>query len=338
MTTQQDALHSRPAIAVTMGDPAGIGPELCLRALDEASLLSECIPVVLGDAGVLRRVAHTCDLSLPERIVTLGEWQANPHVQQPLVVDCQAIDADHVRPGEVDRACGHAAYTYVEAGIRAAQRGDVAAVTTAPLHKEALHLSGVPYPGHTEILAALTGAPRVCMMLASPEITTSFVTGHTGLADVPAQISTERVLEVIELTADAVRRLQGHAPRIAVCGLNPHAGEHGLFGRQEEQRFIEPAIDAARARGIDVQGPLPPDAAFVPHMRGQFDAFVCMYHDQGHIPMKLLDFEGGVNLTMGLPIVRTSVDHGTAFDIAWQGKANPSSLLHAILCAARLAG
>jgi 4-phospho-D-threonate 3-dehydrogenase / 4-phospho-D-erythronate 3-dehydrogenase len=326
-----------PVVAITMGDPAGVGPELCLRALREPSVLRECIPVVFGDAGVMERVAAQCALPAPEHTMTLAEWTANPHTQTPAVVDCAAIDAEEVSPGVVAEACGRAAYTYIETAIHAALRGEVAAVATAPIHKEALHKSGVPYPGHTEIFAALTGAERACMMLASDEITTSFVTTHIGLIEVSARISEERVLEVIELTAEAMQRLRGEPPKIAVCGLNPHAGEHGLFGAQEEERFIAPAIAAARSKGIDVEGPLPPDAAFVATKRPQVDAYVCMYHDQGHIPFKMLAFDTGVNITLGLPIIRTSVDHGTAFDIAWTGRANPTSLYQAALWAARLA-
>jgi 4-hydroxythreonine-4-phosphate dehydrogenase len=338
MTPDNDSRQdARPTIAITMGDPAGIGPELCLRALEEASVRAECVPVVLGDLDVLQRVARANDLAPPAHAVTLDGWRADPHTSVPLAVDCAAIDAATVRRGEIAAACGRAAYTYIETAIRAAQRGEVAAVTTAPIHKEALHLSGVPYPGHTEIFAALTGAPKVSMMLAADEITVSFVTGHIGLIDVPTSLTRERVLEVIELTADALARMRGIAPRIGVCGLNPHAGEHGLFGREEEQRFIEPAIAAARERGIQVEGPIPPDAAFVPARRRTFDALVCMYHDQGHIPFKMLAFDTGVNITLGLPVIRTSVDHGTAFDIAWRGRASPNSLFQAIHLAVRLA-
>lgn len=326
-----------PVVAITMGDPAGVGPELCLRALTEPSVLGECIPVVFGDAGVLERVAAQCALPPPEKIVTLAEWTAQPPAQQATVVDCKAIDAAKVAPGVVAEGCGRAAYTYIESAIHAALRGEVAAVATAPIHKEALHQAGVPYPGHTEIFAALSGADRACMMLASDEITASFVTTHIGLVDVSPSLSEERILEVIELTADAMQRLRGEQPQIAVCGLNPHAGEHGLFGNQEEERFIAPAIAAARSKGMDVEGPLPPDAAFVSSKRQQVDAYVCMYHDQGHIPFKMLAFDTGVNITLGLPIIRTSVDHGTAFDIAWTGRANPASLYQAVLWAARLA-
>jgi 4-hydroxythreonine-4-phosphate dehydrogenase len=326
-----------PVVAITMGDPAGVGPELCLRALLEPSVQAECIPVVFGDADILARVASACGLSFLAHSVTLPDWKESPRPEVPTVVDCKAIGGAAVVPGTVAQACGHAAYTYIETSIQAALRGEVDAVATAPIHKEALHLAGVPFPGHTEIFASLTNADRACMMLASDPITTSFVTTHIGIADVPTSIPQERILEVIELTADAMQRLRGASPHIAVCGLNPHAGEHGLFGREEEERFIEPAIAAARAKGLDVEGPLPPDAAFVQSKRDQVDAFVCMYHDQGHIPFKMLAFDTGVNITLGLPVVRTSVDHGTAFDIAWQGVASPTSLYQAIRWAARLA-
>ncbi len=338
MTDITSSPTQRPIVAITMGDPAGIGPELCLRALAETDLLTECLPVVFGDASVLSRVAKACDLPQPAQVLTLAEWQANPHPTAPAVVDCAAIDGAAVKPGQVAEACGRAAYTYIETAIYAALRGEVGAVATAPIHKEALHLAQVPFPGHTEIFASLTQTKRACMMLASDEITTSFVTTHIGLIDVPTRITEERVLEVIELTSNAMQRLRGMSPRIAVCGLNPHAGEHGLFGRQEEERLIVPAIEAAREKGFTVEGPLPPDAAFVPAKRKTVDAFVCMYHDQGHIPFKMLAFENGVNVTLGLPIIRTSVDHGTAFDIAWRGIASPTSLYQAIRWGARLAG
>lgn len=328
-----------PRIAITMGDPAGIGPELCLRVLIEPAVVEACVPVVFGDAGVLVRVGECCGLPGPERTIAAADWPgAHESLLSPAVVDFTAVEAEAVTPGEVDAACGRAAYAYIEAGIRAALAGEVAAVTTAPIHKRALRLAGVDYPGHTEIFAARTGAPRYGMMLTSDQITVSFVTGHIGYRDVPAALSAERVLEVIELTAEALRRLRGREPRIAVCGLNPHAGERGLFGADEEERLIAPAVGAARKKGIDVHGPMPPDTAFIPAHRRQTDAVVCMYHDQGHIPFKMLAFDCGVNVTLGLPIIRTSVDHGTAFDIAWTGRADPGSLIQAVLLAARLAG
>jgi 4-hydroxythreonine-4-phosphate dehydrogenase len=237
----------------------------------------------------------------------------------------------------VQKACGRAAFQYIETAIRLAMEGRIAAVVTAPINKEALNLAGIGYPGHTEIFTALTRTPRSCMLLAADAISCSFVTTHTAYSRAPEAISAGRVLDVIELTSAAMIRLRGRPPRIAVCGLNPHAGEHGLFG-DEEARCIEPAIASARGKGLTVEGPLPPDAAFLPRVRERTDAYVCMYHDQGHIPFKMLAFDTGVNITLGLPIVRTSVDHGTAFDIAWQGKANPSSLRQAIRYAMLLAG
>jgi 4-hydroxythreonine-4-phosphate dehydrogenase len=252
-------------------------------------------------------------------------------------MDCPAVDASAVQPGQVNTACGLAAYTYIGKAIEAAMAGGVAAVVTAPINKESLNLAGVKFPGHTEIFAAKTRADRACMMQTSDELTVTFVTTHVRHSDVPKLVTRERVLEVIELTADAVSRIRGKEPAIVVCGLNPHAGEHGLFGGEEEQSIV-PAVEAAKARGLDVCGPVPPDTAFLPARRETTDAFVCMYHDQGHIPLKMLAFDKAVNVTLGLPVIRTSVDHGTAFDIAWQGRANPGSLIQAILLAVKLAG
>ena len=240
-------------------------------------------------------------------------------------------------PARVSAACGQAAYGYIEQAIRAALAKKIDGVVTAPIHKEALRLSGVDYPGHTEIFTALTGAKRSCMMLYSDKITVSMVTTHVGYHEVPGKLSVERVLNTIELTAEAIRWMLRRTPRIGVCGLNPHAGEHGLFGQGEEEQFVVPAVAEARKQGIDATGPLVPDAAFTEGVRKKFDAFVCLYHDQGHIPFKMLAFDTGVNLTLGLPIIRTSVDHGTAFDIAWQGKADPTSLFSAIRIATQLA-
>lgn len=331
------AAPERPAVAITMGDPAGVGPELCLRALDDAALGSEVVPVVFGDNSVLLRVAAACGCAPPARVVSEAQWAREPHADTATVVDCAVLDERTIIPGVISERCGRAAYRYIEVAIGAALRGEVAAVATAPLHKEALQLAQVPFPGHTEIFAALTKARRACMLLVSDVISTSFVTTHVGLVDMAQHITTARVLDVIELTAEAIYRLRGRASQIAVCGLNPHAGEHGLFGRGEEERIIVPAIAAAREQGLHVEGPLSPDAAFLPTKRRQIDAYVCMYHDQGHIPFKMLAFDSGVNVTLGLPIVRTSVDHGTAFDIAWSGQASAASLFQAVRLAARLA-
>ena len=325
----------RPRIAVTMGDPAGVGPELCLRALAEDRLGRICTPVVFGDAAVLRRAGAACGLAVPERVFTAAA--ALTQAAAPAVYDLRAVDAADVRPGAVDAATGAAACRYIETAVDAALAGHVDALCTAPIHKEALRAAGVPYPGHTELLAARTGAPQHCMMLTADVLTCSLVTTHLGFREIAGALSTERIAAVIALTADAMRRLHGREPRLAVCGLNPHAGEHGLFGAGEEERIIRPAVEHAVRNGLRVEGPLPPDTAFVPGRRERTDAYVCMYHDQGLIPLKLLAFDRAVNVTLGLPIVRTSVDHGTALDIAWQGKADPRSLFAAIRLAAQLA-
>ena len=328
-----------PRIAVTMGDPAGVGPELCLRLLQDDQVARSATPVVFGDAGVLRRVARQCGLPEPALVVEPQWWRRNGReLRQATVLDLQAIAADAVRPGAVDAATGRASYRYIEAAIADALSGLISGVATGPIHKEALHAAGIPFPGHTEIFADRTRAARSCMMLTSDAITCSLVTTHIGYRDVPGQLSAERILEVIQLTAEAMQRIRGRPARLTVCGLNPHAGEHGLFGAGEEERIIAPAVAAARQQGYDVQGPLPPDTAFLPPRRQSTDAFVCMYHDQGLIPLKALAFDTAVNITLGLPIVRTSVDHGTALDIAWTGRAQAGSLVQAVLLAARLAG
>ena len=323
-----------PRLAITMGDPAGVGPEVCLRMLNDPEVRNEFVPTIFGDACVLRAVAQQIGVNANAPIVDLDRWLAGEFpTGSPLVVDHGIIELCEFHPGKINAATGYAGYSYVDSAIDAALAGAVDAVTTAPLNKEAMSLAGIKFPGHTEIFAARTTSSRWCMMQYSPEITCTFVTVHVGYHQVPQLLSKERILEVIELTHEGLQLIRGRQPKIIVCGLNPHAGEHGLFGNREEERFIVPAIDAARAAGIDVDGPLPPDTAFLPTRRAQTDAFVCMYHDQGHIPVKALAFDSAVNTTLGLPIIRTSVDHGTALDIAWQGKANPSSLY----CAARLA-
>ena len=317
-----------------MGDPAGIGPEVCLQAIASQQVQAVCNPIVFGDVFLLQRVARALDLNLPAR--TLSEHDELPFVDEPAVLHLPGIDAAAVQPGRVDQSTGRAAYTYIDAALQAATSGRVDAITTGPIHKEALQLAGVRYPGHTEILLERTGTKRGCMMLTSDEVTCSVVTGHVGLRDVFDALTVDRILEVIELSDEAMRQLRGHLPRLVVCGLNPHAGEHGLFGRGEEEALIEPAIELARARGIQVDGPVPPDTAFLPARRASTDCFVCMYHDQGLIPLKALAFDDAVNVTLGLPIVRTSVDHGTACEIAWQGKASYTSMVAAITLAVKL--
>lgn len=326
-----------PRIAVTMGDPAGVGPEICLRMLSDQGTLRDCVPFVFGDAAVLLRVAHSLGLDLSAQCISFAKWKGRAgEIEEPTIVDFALTSSDDVQPGTVDAATGMASYRYVEAAIDAAVAGKVDAVTTGPIHKEALHAAGIAHPGHTEILAEKTQSRRVCMMLTSREITCSLVTTHVGYASVPSLLSLGKIVDAIELSADAMRRLRGREPRLVVCGLNPHAGEHGLFGNQEEEHLIRPAIESAVQMGIDAVGPLPPDTAFLPEQRGRTDCYICMYHDQGLIPLKALAFDQAVNVTLGLPIIRTSVDHGTALDIAWQGKADASSMIEAIRLAVML--
>src|SRR4051812_17681891 len=234
-----------PRIAVTMGDPAGVGPEVCLHLLASEQIASLCTPVVFGDLAILRRVAEQTSLALNAPVLRPAEWAANwSNVQQPSVLDLKTPAADEVEPGQVSAATGRAGFTYVDRAIDAALAGQVAAVSTAPLNKEALHAAGIKFPGHTEIFAARTNAPRSCMMQYSEEITCTFVTVHVGYREVPSLLTKERILDVIELTNEALSKLRGHEPKIVVCGLNPHAGEHGLFGDREEERIIIPAIEA----------------------------------------------------------------------------------------------
>ncbi len=328
----------KPRIAITMGDPAGIGPEICLLALTNPDVSDACIPIVFGDAGILQRAAEEVGLEPPEHIIPEDEWAENFELfERPALLDVNAMNAEEVVPGQISGQTGQAAYDYIMRAIQAAKAGQIDAVTTAPLNKEALRSAGVDFPGHTEIFAAETETERFCMMQTSEPLTCTFVTVHVGYHEVPGLLSVERILDVIELTHDALRKIRETEPKLAVCGLNPHAGEHGLFGNGEEEQFIIPAIETARERGIEIEGPLPPDTAFLSWQRDRIDGIVCMYHDQGHIPLKALAFDEAINTTLGLPIVRTSVDHGTALDIAWQGKANPNSLFEAILLAAKLA-
>jgi len=333
-------MTGKPIIAVTMGDPAGVGPEICLHLLRSESVAADCVPLVFGSATVLRRVSEKTGIPFTAPVmiqpVAGGTDPDRPRVLSPTVLDLPFKGASDFEPGKVDPRCGEAAYQFVLAAIAAGLAGQVDAIATAPLNKEALHAAGHKYPGHTEIFAERMRAERSCMMLTSDELTCSFVTVHVGYREVPDLLSVERIVEVIDLTVAAMRRIRGREPKLLICGLNPHAGENGLFGDREEERFVVPAVSEARARGITIEGPLPPDTVFLPWRRKAFDAVVCLYHDQGHIPLKALAFDSAINTTLGLPVIRTSVDHGTAFDIAWQGRANPNSLFEAVKLAARL--
>jgi len=284
----------KPRVAITVGDPAGIGPEVAAKAAADPRVLQVCEPVVYGPPN--------------------GSTFA---------------------PGVLSGEAGRAAHDVIVRAVSDAMDGTVQAVATAPINKEAFRLAGLKWSGHTDLLAHLTGAKRVAMMFYSERLVVVLATVHIPLAEVPKALTKERVQATIALTADSVARFTKVPPRIAVAGLNPHAGEHGLFGT-EEDRVIAPAIAECRTRGIDVSGPYPADTVFLRATRGEFDVVIACYHDQGLIPVKLLAFGQAVNVTLGLPIVRTSVDHGTAFDIAGKDVADPESMIAAVLLAARL--
>lgn len=338
----------RPRVALTMGDVAGVGPELIAAAWARPELHALCSPIVIGGVEVLRRALELRADEPPISIQAIATPEdADP---SPSLVPCieppGAADASAVQPRTIDALAGRAARDYLVHSIDLALAGRVDAVTTLPLNKEALHLAGVPHPGHTEILAERCGTPDHAMMLYLPSdrhdgdprkrqgLGVVHVTLHMALRDVFAAITVDSVAAKIRLADRALRPLTaGRRPRIAVASLNPHAGEHGLFG-DEEITTIGPAVDRTRAEGFHVFGPFPNDTLFRDALTGTFDAVVAMYHDQGHIALKTVGFWRGVNVTLGLPIVRTSVAHGTAFDIAWDGLADPSSLFEAVRVAA----
>lgn len=312
-----------PPIAITMGDPCGIGPEVTMRALSETDGAGA---IVIGDVTRLERAAHICDLSIRVERIT------EPADMAPGVVNC--IDLANVPKdlpfGRVNRAGGQAAFEYIEKAVFLAMEGKIASICTAPINKEALHLADHKYPGHTELLAELSGTEEVSMMLIAPNLRVIHVTTHIGLIDAIARIDPPLVERTIRRGAGMLQAGGIEQPRIGVCGINPHAGENGLFGHGEEEQKIIPAVEILTAEGYAVEGPLPADTLFFRARRGDFDLVVAMYHDQGHGPVKVLGIEAGVNVTVGLPFVRTSVDHGTAFDIAGMGKADGASMLEAL--------
>lgn len=326
---------SRPIIAITMGDPAGIGPEIIMRSLAHDEVYACCKPLVVGDADRLRQaggiVGSTLEVNAVERP---GDGRYQPGWVD--VVDLGLVPAD-LPFGQMSAVAGEAAYRYVERACALVMAGEADAICTAPLSKEALHAAGHRYPGHTELLAHLTNTPEVSMMLTAPKLRVIHVTTHVGLLDAIERINPGLVERTIGRGHDTLVKAGIANPRIGVCAINPHAGEHGLFGRGEEEQKIEPAIAACRAKGWAVEGPLPADTLFFRAGRGDFDLVVAMYHDQGHGPIKVLGIEAGVNITIGLPVVRTSVDHGTAFDIAGTGVADERSLLEALRQAVDLA-
>lgn len=377
----------KPKVGLTMGDAAGIGPEIVVKALTHKSVYSLCQPIVIGSSAILE---DACSRFTPPNkpplnlnIIKTPTLAFAKHGTID-VLDVSSISPQDISVGTIDACAGAAAVKAIERGTHLTMQGELDALTTAPICKAAIHRAGISYPGHTEMLAAFTNTPHVVMMLSTPEaldgsqhstlsrrsptrgdlhrtqqadITSteislpmetegfrqskvipavSFVTNHVALADVPKHLSVERIVEVIRITQQTLIRCGISEPRIAVAGLNPHAGEDGVFGKEEEF-LIRPAIAQAQTHLGTIDGPLPADALFVKASQGEWHAVIVMYHDQGNIPIKLLGFGELVNVTLGLPIVRTSVDHGTAFDIAGKGIANEMSLVGALSCAARLA-
>jgi 4-hydroxythreonine-4-phosphate dehydrogenase len=324
-----------PVVAITMGDGAGIGPEVVVPALLDAAVLGICNPVVIGDAKRLRLavgiVGVTADIVAVESIADAKQAPGRINV-----IDLDLLP-DDLPWGVLSAVAGHAAYEYIRVAAELAVRGEVQAICTAPLNKEALHAAGHIYPGHTELLAHLTGTEEVSMMLSTPKLKVIHVTTHIGLLDAVAKIEPGLVERTVRRGHDALVRAGTPNPKIGVCGINPHAGEGGLFGYGEEEQKIIPAVEVLKADGIDVHGPLPADTAFFLAGRGDYDLIVAMYHDQGHGPVKVLGIEAGVNITVGLPVIRTSVDHGTAFDIAGKGIAEHGSMIEALRQAADLA-
>jgi 4-hydroxythreonine-4-phosphate dehydrogenase len=333
-------------IAITMGDAAGIGPEIIVKALECKDLRRKALPIVIGDAGTMEQALSIAKSNLKIQPIAEVEQAQDDPLLIP-VLDLNNIDFPRLKHGQVDPMPGKAAVEYIQKAVSLAMEGRVGAIVTAPIHKEAINKAGFHYAGHTELLAHLTGTKEYCMLLAHGSFRVSHVTTHTSMRNSCDRIKKERVLTVIRLTYEFLKQLGLENPRIGVAGLNPHSGEDGLFGDEEKKEII-PAIEEAKGKGWNVEGPVPPDTVFTKMKGKQYDAVVAMYHDQGHIAVKLVGFSmkpggkewdkmSGINMTLGLPIIRTSVDHGVAFGKAGEGRANPQSMVDAIKLAIQLA-
>lgn len=319
-------------IGITIGDPSGIGPEISLKALSEnKAYRDKCI--IFGSKSILEFYRNKLKISLPFNYVTNVINCKSDAINVFNVID---TSLDQIGIGKINPVSGDLAYKYLEKSISLALANKIGPIVTAPLNKEALHLGGHNFDGHTEIFATLTNTKKYAMMLWSKKLSVVHVSTHVALRQACNLVKKERVMDCISLADTAMRRLGIKTPRIAVAGLNPHSGENGLFGSEEQEEII-PAIQAMNQRNYTVGGPISPDTVFLRAVKGEFDVVIAMYHDQGHIPMKLLAFDEGVNVTLGLPIIRTSVDHGTAFDIAGKGIAKSTSMLQSIKLAARFA-
>jgi 4-hydroxythreonine-4-phosphate dehydrogenase len=313
----------KPTIAVTIGDPAGIGPEVVLKALASAEVQGWANWIIVGDRAALEKTCGMCGVTLPSLGATIRPSMA-------------ITDSEQYHFGQLSSVCGRAAVEYVRVAAGMCLNGEAHAMVTAPLNKEAVTLSGTQFSGHTEYIAELCHAEDSRMMLSNEKLSVVHVTTHVSLRNA-IEATTARILRTIELGNEGMKLLGCDRPRIAMCGLNPHAGEHGLFGDEDATRII-PAIQAARSIGVLVDGPHAPDSIFLRAARGEYEMIVAMYHDQGHIAMKLIDFEHTVNVSLGIPIIRTSVDHGTAFDIAGKNRADPHNMIAAMKMGAEMAG
>jgi len=324
-----------PKIGITMGDPTGIGPEIIVKALSMKEPFQSCRPVVFGDREVLSRAIQRQSLSASlEVIETIPEGGYSP--EKIFLISSSQLKIASLRFGQPDRACGEAMVKYIEEAVKWVRIGKLDALTTCPINKQAMNVAGYSFPGHTELLAHLAQVPSIAMMFLGSRWKIVLVTTHLPLKDVSKWITATRILSTLRLTDEGMKKYFGIPhPKIAVLGLNPHCGEGGLLG-EEEKREILPAMAEAKSLGMDVEGPFPADSFFDLSDRYAFDVVVSMYHDQGLIPIKMLDFKEAVNFTLGLPFIRTSVDHGTAYDIVGKGLADPTNLVKAILTAANL--
>ena len=334
------ATRVKPRLAITVGDAAGVGPEIALACAAEESVRARCQPILIGPATTMRKIAQTLSVQMPPE-VTIDELN-DRNDSQAVLIDCGDVPLDSFVPGRFSAKTGQASFQAVDFAIRQTLAGMFDAIVTGPIQKEAWHAAGTGYLGHTELLADRTETTEYCMMLSGETCSTVLATIHLPLADVINALSLERIARAIRLGGLAMEKRFGRSPRITVLGLNPHAGENGLLSHGEEETLIGPAIESTRRwaesedRTWEIRGPVPPDTAFTPAMRAATDVHICMYHDQGLIPLKALSFDDAVNVTLGLPIVRTSVDHGTAMDLAWKGIASPNSMLSAINMAIEL--
>jgi len=321
-------LKRKPRIGITLGDVAGIGPEVAVKASLSPRVKQICTPILIGESATIEH--YLLQVTPEKKIQILNDPdQASPETEQLQILDLKNINFSQVRLGKISAICGKAALDYIQTGVALCLNQKLDALVTGPIHKEAAQQAGLNAPGHTEFLAALCGVPEVRMLLVVNHLRAMHITTHLSLRKALEFVKKDRIVETIRYGAEALNSLHIQRRRIAVAGLNPHAGESGMFGTEEIDE-VAPAVKAARSEGFDVEGPVPPDTVFHRMNQGEFDLVIALYHDQGHIPLKLMGFDTGVNITIGLPIIRTSVDHGTAFDIAGTLRANPESMIKAV--------